>query len=119
MANEGVSSDTLAFRQMLVRLDSKITPQELEKMKIYCKDILGTKIRDQIRSFVALCEKLEERKCLSRKEMTFFETMLTLCTDGRLDVLDILNEFRNQNHESRVVGAVNTQHREGKSLKDY
>ncbi|XP_025106198.1 uncharacterized protein LOC112571437 [Pomacea canaliculata] len=96
MANEGVSSDALAFRQMLVRLDSKITPQELEKMKIYCKDILGTKIRDQIRSFVALCEKLEERKRLSRKEMTFFETMLTLCTDGRLDVLDILNEFRNQ-----------------------
>lgn len=84
---------SLKYRQMLIRLDKTITTAELSRMKTFCKDVIGTKNRDQIDSCVVLWERLEERKLLSPTDLNFLKTALTTCTDGRLDVFDIVTDF--------------------------
>ena len=78
---------------MLTEIGDMLTPDELEKMKFYCKSHLKATDRDNIKTAVTLWSKLEERKLIGLDKLDFLKDMLKTCTLGRQDVLEVLTSF--------------------------
>lgn len=78
---------------MLIKLDKKITKDELTRMKLYTKDLIATRLRDQIDSCVMLWERLEERKKIGPNDISYIKNLIRNCTDNRQDLIDVILEY--------------------------
>ncbi|KAK7507182.1 hypothetical protein BaRGS_00001117 [Batillaria attramentaria] len=112
----GMDPAALGYRQMLVKLDQMIRPDELARMKMFCKDFIGTKNRDKIQSGTDLFEKLEERNYLSRSNLTFLKRILAECTDGRQDVQKIVADFETHGYRNVTNGNLGRQGQQQEDL---
>lgn len=81
------------YREMLIKLDKMITKDELTRMKLYTKDLIATRLRDQIDSCVTLWERLEERRKIGPNDVSYIKNLIRNCTDNRQDLIDVILEY--------------------------
>ena len=84
------------FRRMLSELAQNVTVENLTAMKFRCMDLIPRRKLETITDGCGLWVALEERNLMSPSDLVFLTELLSLCTDGRQDLLDIVKKYKNE-----------------------
>jgi len=90
--------DSLTFRIMLTKLSLVLGSRELETMKYICLNRIPRAILEEIQTPIQLWIALEERDVISPDDVSFLNTIITDACAGRQDVIQILNEYKDQSY---------------------
>ncbi|KAK2165722.1 hypothetical protein LSH36_46g07084 [Paralvinella palmiformis] len=90
--------DSLTFRIMLTKLSHVLGSRELETMKYICLNRIPRAILEEIQTPIQLWIALEERDVISPDDVSFLNTIITDACAGRQDVIQILNEYKDQSY---------------------
>ncbi|CAG5121212.1 unnamed protein product [Candidula unifasciata] len=85
--------DSRRHKQMIIKLGRLIKTDELNTLKFLCKDIIPAKLREKITTTEALFEALEERRKVLPGDQTFLRELLQDGLQGRVDVLEVVEEY--------------------------
>ena len=90
-----------AYRNMLLTLSRELSPDELERMKFYCKEHITRRQSEDITDAVKLWAVLEERCLLGRDNLEFLKNLLG--SNHREDLLKIVEDFESHNSSSTTA----------------
>ena len=79
------------FRALLVKISDNIEPDDLKKMNLLCKGIIGDRDRSKIKSPIDLFDELEKKQKLKASDVTF---LIYLLENGCKDHHTLLSHLR-------------------------